>query len=201
MELPTLPLSYKAQACSGSLGKSSPPDGRDALSFKAEPQPPQCRLRGRRVWLRPVARTLHTCLQITTLSAIALSLPSAAWWTCQAWWSRSSWQMPYSMHWCLGSYIGVRGSVTHLHTSLHCVVASQSLLQHCLCLCVCGITRHLYTNLSDPFTLHYIILIPYSYTTHIYIHNSDSPQNLVTSKGSLLLPRLLCHFDQFGSNA
>ena len=36
-------------------------------------------------------------------------------------WSRSSWQMPYSIHWCLGSYIGIWGSVMHLHTSLHCV--------------------------------------------------------------------------------
>ena len=36
-------------------------------------------------------------------------------------WSRSSWQMPYSIHWCLGSYIGVWGSVMHLHTLLHCV--------------------------------------------------------------------------------
>ena len=43
-------------------------------------------------------------------------------------------------------------------------------------------------DFMNPFTFCYTLLIPYSYTTHIYIHNSDSPQNLVTSKGSLLLP-------------
>ena len=36
-------------------------------------------------------------------------------------WSRSSWQMSYSIHWCLGSYIGVWGSVMDLDTSLHSV--------------------------------------------------------------------------------
>ena len=37
----------------------------------------------------------------------------------------------------------------------------------------------------------YTFLIPYSYTTHIYVHDSGSPQNLVTSKGSLWLPMCL----------
>ena len=40
---------------------------------------------------------------------------------CNRCWSRSSWQMSYSIHWCLGSYIGVQGSVTHLDTLLHSV--------------------------------------------------------------------------------
>ena len=53
------------------------------------------------------------------------------WWPTNRWrhswrlselcWSRSSWQMSYSIHWCSGSYIGVRGSVMHLHTLFHCV--------------------------------------------------------------------------------
>ena len=41
---------------------------------------------------------------------------------------------------------------------------------------------------SEPFTLRYTFPIPYSYTTHVYNHDSDGPQNLVTSKGSLPLP-------------
>ena len=38
------------------------------------------------------------------------------------------------------------------------------------------------------YKLCYTFSIPYSYTTHVYNHDSDGPQNLVTSKGSLPLP-------------
>ena len=49
-------------------------------------------------------------------------------------WSRSSWQMSYSIHWCSGSYIGVRGSVTHLDTSLHhvCMIPVSTTSSFCV---------------------------------------------------------------------
>ena len=51
-------------------------------------------------------------------------------------WSRSSWQMSYSIHWCLGSYIGVRGSVMHLDTSLHSVCSISVFTTTSLCVYV-----------------------------------------------------------------
>jgi len=44
------------------------------------------------------------------------------------------------------------------------------------------------TSLPDPFTLNYTLSIPYSFTYIIYIHGSDSLQDLTTHKGSLTLP-------------
>ena len=54
------------------------------------------------------------------------------------WWSRSSWQMSYSIHWCSGSYLGVRGSVVHLHTLFHCVCSISVFTTTSLCVYVCG---------------------------------------------------------------
>ena len=42
-----------------------------------------------------------------------------------SWWSRPSWQMSSSIHQFSWSYIGVRGSVTHLDTSLHSVCSTS----------------------------------------------------------------------------
>ena len=69
-------------------------------------------------------------------------------------WSRSSWQMSYSIHWCLGSYIGVRASVTHLDTSLHHVCMISVLTTTLFCVYVCAghlapLQRHLKTRLGD----------------------------------------------------
>jgi len=50
---------------------------------------------------------------------------------------------------------------------------------------------HYYENIvifPDPFTLNYTLSIPYSFTYIIYIHGSDSLQDLTTHKGSLTLP-------------
>ena len=49
-------------------------------------------------------------------------------------WSRSSWQMSYSIHWCLGSYIGVWGSAMHLDTSLHhvCMISVFTTTSFCV---------------------------------------------------------------------
>ena len=45
-------------------------------------------------------------------------------------WSRSCWQMSYSIHWCSGSDLGVRGSVTCVDTSLHrvCMISVSTTL-------------------------------------------------------------------------
>ena len=51
-------------------------------------------------------------------------------------WSRSSWQDAYSIHWCLGSDMGVRGSVTCVDTLLHCVCTIPVFTTTSLCVYV-----------------------------------------------------------------